>query len=110
MSSTGNQRTDLNITVSKNFLDDRLTISVGNNFGIEGQDAASRANMGNNSSTFNPNISATYKLSADGKYLMRAYRKNEFEVVMDGYVVETGLSFMLVLDFDKFNEIFKKKK
>ena len=35
-------RTDLNVALSKTFLDDRLTISLGKNFGVQGQDAAAR--------------------------------------------------------------------
>ena len=51
-----------------------------------------------------------YKLTSDGKYLMRAYTKNQFEVTLDGYVMETGLSFVVTLDYDKFNELFRRKK
>jgi len=41
---------------------------------------------------------------------LRAYTKNQFEVTLDGYVVETGLSFVVTLDYDKFNELFRRKK
>ena len=99
------QRTDLNVALSKTFLDDRLTISVGKNFGVQGQDAASKAN-----SNFIPDITIGYKLTKDGKYLLKAYRKNQFEVVLDGYVVETGVGFVVTLDYDKFNELFVRKK
>ncbi len=99
------QRTDLNVALSKTFLDDRLTIGVGKNFAVQGQDATSKTN-----SSFVPDVSISYKLTKDGKYLIRAYRKNQFEVVMDGYVVETGLAFVVTLDYDTFNELFRRKK
>lgn len=99
------QRTDLNVALSKTFLDDRLTISLGKNFGVQGQDATSKAN-----SSFIPDITIGYKLTKDGKYLLKAYRKNQFEVVLDGYVVETGLGFVVTLDYDKFNDLFVRKK
>ncbi len=99
------QRTDLSVALSKTFLDDRLTVSLGKNFGVQGQDAASKAN-----SNFIPDITIGYKLTKDGKYLLKAYRKNQFEVVLDGYVVETGLGFVVTLDYDKFNELFRRKK
>ena len=99
------QRTDLNVALSKTFLDDRLTIGIGKNFGVQGQDAASKSNTG-----FIPDITIGYKLTKDGKYLLKAYRKNQFEVVLDGYVVETGLGFVVTMDYDKFNELFKRNR
>ena len=100
-----NQRTDLNVALSKNFLDDRLTVSLSKNFGIQGQDAASKSNSG-----FIPDVTIGYKLTKDGKYLLKAYRKNQFEVVLDGYVVETGLGFVITMDYDKFSELFRRKR
>ncbi len=99
------QRTDLNVALSKTFLDDRLTVSLGKSFGIQGQDAASKTN-----SSFIPDVTIGYKLTKDGKYLLKAYRKNQFEVVLDGYVVETGLGFVVTLDYEKFNELFRRNR
>ena len=102
------QRTDLNVAVSKSFLDDRVTVSVGKNFGIQGDNAAAKipgANTG-----FKPDVSIGYKLTKDGKYLLRAYTKNQFEVVLDGYVVETGIAFVLTMNYEKFKELFRRKK
>ena len=101
-------RTDLNIAVSKNFANDRITVSVGQNFGLEGQDAAAKA--GGSNTGFSPDIKVSYKLTRDGKYLLRAYTKNQFEATVDGYVVETGLAFILTMDFEKFNELFRRNK
>src|SRR5436309_9985231 len=49
---------DLNIALSKTFLNDKLTVSVGENFGIEGQDAAARDNA-----SFIPDVTIAYKLT-----------------------------------------------
>lgn len=108
--SSGNatNRTDLNIAVSKSFLNDRLTVSVGQNIGLEGQDAATKAS--GKEPGFKPDISLAYKLTPDGKYLLRAYTKNQYEATVDGFVVETGLSFILTLDYDKFKELFQSSK
>ena len=108
-SNGGNtQRTDLNLAVSKSFANDRLIVSVGKNFGIEGQDAAAKASGANTG--FKPDVTVSYKLTTDGKYLIRAYTKNQFEVTLDGYVVENGLAFIVTMDYDKFNELFRRKK
>ena len=49
-------------------------------------------------------------LSKDGKYLLRAYRKNEYEGELEGYIIETGLNFILSFDYDHFHDLFRKKK
>ena len=98
------QRTDLNIAITKSFFNNRLSISVGNNFGLSGQQA------GSNSNTFRPDLNMAYKLSKDGKYMISAYSKNQFEIVLDGFVVETGVSFLVTLDYDTFKEFFGNKK
>ena len=108
--SNGNnaQRTDLNVAVSKSFANDRLTVSVGKNFGVEGQGATSVTSQANTG--FKPDVTLSYKLTTDGKYMIRAYTKNQYEVTLDGYVMETGVSFLVTLSYDRFAELFNKKK
>lgn len=107
--TTGSQqRTDLNLALSKKFLNDRLTITVGKNFGLQGQDAESKANAASGSQ-YIPDFSADYQLSKDGRYRIRGYRKNAYEAVLDGYVIESGVSFVVTLDYEKFRELFRKK-
>ncbi len=101
-SGLAQNRTDLNVGLSKRFLNDRLTVSVGNNFNIEGQ------RPGQNANNIAGDISVGYKLSTDGRYMVRAYRKDEY-IVVQGQVIETGLGFSLTVDYNKFNEIFRKK-
>ena len=101
--SLGN-KTDLNIGLSKAFLNDRLTVSVGRNFQIE-----NTADVQKNSTEIFDNIALNYNLSKDGRYMFRAYRKNEY-FILDGYVQETGVSFAVTLDYENFRELFNKKR
>jgi hypothetical protein len=101
-SGTATNRTDLNVGLSKRFLNDRLTVSVGNNFNLEG------AQQGQKTSNIAGNVSVNYKLSKNGRYSLRAYRKDEF-IVIQGQVIETGLGFMLTVDYNRFKEIFRKR-
>jgi hypothetical protein len=101
-SGTATNRTDLNVGLSKRFLHDRLTVSVGNNFNLEG------AQAGQKTSNIAGNVSVNYKLSKDGRYTLRAYRKDEF-IVIQGQVVETGIGFSLTVDYNRFREIFRKR-
>ncbi|AZA80709.1 cell envelope biogenesis protein AsmA [Chryseobacterium lactis] len=105
--STGqkNTRTDLNVDISKKLLNDRLKVTVGSNFGLEGQ-----ARQNESMTNIAGNVSVDYSLSKDGRYMLRAYRKDEYQVALQGQIIETGLGFIITLDYDKFREIFQKSK
>jgi hypothetical protein len=100
-SGTAQNRTDLNVGLSKRFLNDRLTVSVGNNFNLEGQNQP-----GQKSTDIAGNVSVNYKLSADGRYMLRAYRRDEF-IVIEGEIIETGVGFTLTVDYNRFSQIFR---
>lgn len=99
------QKTDLEVGLSKKLLNDRLTVTVGSSFGLEGP-----ANQNQNSTNIAGNVNVEYALSADGRYRLRAYRRNQNEGVIEGQIIETGLGFALVVDYNKFREIFQKKE
>jgi len=96
-------RTDLNVGLSKQFLNDRVTVTVGNNFNLEGQNQP-----GQKTTDIAGNLSVNYKLTKDGRYMVRAYRRDEF-IVIEGEVVETGVAFSLTYDYNHFRELFAKK-
>ena len=104
--TTGSEqnRTDLNVGVSKRLLSDRLTVSVGSDFELQGpmQSNQSQSNLAGN-------IAVNYKLSKDGKYMLRAYRKNDYSGEIEGYVIETGIGFIISVDYNKFRQIFSNK-
>ncbi len=105
--STGNKntRTDLNVGLSKKLLNDRLKVSVGSNFALEGE-----ARQNESTTNIAGDVTVDYSLSRDGRYMLRAYRKNEYQVALQGQIVETGVGFIITLDYDKFREIFQKSK
>jgi hypothetical protein len=105
------KHTDLNVSLAKSFLDDKLNVTFGKSFAISGDETGGKSAGGaNNSMQFLPDINATYKLSKDGRYMMRAYRKNQYEAIMDGYFIETGLAFSVSMDYGKFKDLIKRKK
>ncbi|TCC92328.1 translocation/assembly module TamB [Pedobacter frigiditerrae] len=105
--STGSleQKTDLEVGLSKKLLNERLTITVGSSFGLEGPKVP-----GQSSSNIAGNLNVEYALSADGKYRLRFYRRNQNEAVIDGQIIETGIGFTLVVDYNKFREVFQSRK
>ncbi len=106
--STATERTDLNVAFSKRFMNDRLSVTVGKSFTVEGQEPGVKG--GNANQAFIPDITTTYKLSRDGRYMLKAYQRNQYEAVLDGYFIETGVAFSLVMDYNKFNEILRRNK
>lgn len=102
--STGSKanRTDLSISASKRLFNDRLNVTVGNDFQLEGQQTQSQQ-----SNLIPGNLSLDYRLSKDGRYQVRAYRVNQLQNFVDGYVIETGLSFRLNLEYNRFKYIFR---
>ncbi len=104
--TTGTQetRTDLTVGVSKSLFNDRIKVSVGSNFELEGP-----ANTNQSASNIAGDVAVDYQLSKDGKYVLRAYRRNDYEGVVEGQVIETGLTFIFTLDYDHFRELFAKK-
>ena len=102
------QKTDLKIGNTKSFINDRLSISVGKNYGIDGQDASAKAAQ-QKGAGFLPDVTLNYKFTKDGKYRYRSYKKNQFEVILDGFVTESGISLSVTLDYDKFKNLFNKK-
>lgn len=94
-------KTDLNVKMTKRLFNDRIEVNVGSNFALEGTSANQQA------TNIAGDVSVGYKLSRDGRYLLRAYRKNQYEGVIQGQVVSTGLGFVLTLDYDRFKELFE---
>src|SRR5690606_34371949 len=105
--STGRlrNRTDLNVAASKRLLDDRLTVTVGSSFELEGANQTAQK-----SSNIAGDVLVEYQLSKDGRYLLKAYRKNAYEVAVEGQVIETGISFIINMDYDRFREILMSDK
>lgn len=106
-SGSKQNRTDLNIVATKALMNDRLSVTVGNNFAVENGDQTNN----NGASAYIPGtLSAKYLLTEDGRYAVKAFRRRDNINVIEGEYVETGASFLVTLDYDKFGEIFKKKK
>lgn len=105
--STGTRenRTDLNIGVSKSLLNDRLKVSVGSNFGLEGTERQNEE-----MTNIAGDVQIEYLLSRDGRYTLKAYRKNEYQLALQGQIIETGVGFVITLDYNEFKEIWQRRR
>lgn len=104
-SGTKDTRTDLNVDISKRLFNDRLKVSVGSNIGLEGTERENEK-----MTNLAGNFEAEYMLSRDGRYVLRAYRKDEYQVALQGQVIETGVGFVITLQYNKFKEILRRQK
>lgn len=104
-SGTMENRTDLNVGVSKKLFDDRIKVTVGSSFGVEGQERANE-----DMTNIAGDVALDYQLTKDGRYMVRAYRKNEYQVAIAGQVVETGLAFILTMSYNKFKELYHRSE
>ncbi len=98
-------RTDLNVNLSKQLLNDRLTVTVGSSFGLEGNEHENEE-----ANNIAGDLSAAYSLTSDGRYKVRAYRKNEYQMALQGQVIETGVAFVVTMDYNKFRELFHRSQ
>jgi len=92
----------VNVALTKKMIQDRLEISLAKNFDLSG--------YAQYSSQMLDNINASYKLTSDGRFRIKVYRKNAQQVMLEGFVVETGVSFIITMDYQRFGELFRSKK
>lgn len=105
--STGQKenKTDLNVAVSKKLFNDRIKVTVGSSFELEGSQQANEK-----ATNIAGDVSIDYQITKDGRYKMRGYRINKYQVALQGEVVETGVSFIITMDYNKFKELFQRSK
>ncbi len=99
-------RTDLNLAASKRLLNDRLKLTIGNDFELEGPQTTNS----DQNNLIPSNLAVDYLLTPGGEYSLRAYRKNYNEGIIEGYVTETGIDFILSLDYNHFKNVINRKK
>ncbi|MFC6997171.1 translocation/assembly module TamB domain-containing protein [Rufibacter roseus] len=103
--STGEaeNRTQLNVALQQQLLNDRLTIRFGKNFDLEGSDQGATANA----SGFAGDVSVEYSITPDGRLRMRVFRQNSYEGFLDGQLMRTGLTLIYQKEYDNLSELFK---
>ena len=94
-------RTQLDIAAQKKLFNDRLVVSVGSEVDIQG------SSQTNQPTPLIGNVSLEYLITEDGRYKIRGFRRNEFENVIDGQTIATGISLIFTQEFNKFNELWQ---
>jgi hypothetical protein len=101
-------RTNLNFSIAKEFMNTRLTMSVGSalDFGMTAQQTAAA------SFQFLPDINAEYKITADGRVALTFFYRDSYNYLSTGNHTQnsSGTSISYRREFDRIDELFKKKK
>lgn len=99
--NTATQRTQVDIEAQKSLLDDRLIVSVGSEVGVQGE-----SRPGEEASPLIGNVSIEYLLTENGRFRLKGFRRNEFENVIDGQLIVSGIAFIFTREFNEFQELW----
>ncbi|HSN49864.1 MAG TPA: translocation/assembly module TamB domain-containing protein, partial [Bacteroidales bacterium] len=98
-------RTQLQLGVSKELMQGRITVQVGGDIDLEGQKASQ-----NNISDIAGNISIEYKLTEDGRFKLKGFRSNEYENPIEGELTKTGIGLIYTKDFNHLKKTYLREK
>ncbi len=98
-------RTQVDIGIKKQLFNERLSIQLGGTVDVEGEKASQ-----NNASNITSDVTVEYKITKDGRYRLKGFRHNQYEGIIEGQLVETGVGFLYVHDFNKWKDFFRLKK
>lgn len=93
-------QTELQLGLSKSFLDDRLVVKLSGNIDIEGQ------NTQRDATDYIGDLAIEYKITPDGRFRITGFRNSNYDMI-DGELTETGAGLIYVKDYNSLSELFK---
>jgi translocation and assembly module TamB len=99
-------RTDLNVAVRRQLLNNRLTVRLGTDVPLGGGNQASTGQNGAGVSAFAGDVSVEYNVLANGRIRLRAFRNNAYGDI-DGQFVRTGASLIFQRDYQTLADLFR---
>ncbi|WP_324023943.1 translocation/assembly module TamB domain-containing protein [Maribacter sp. BPC-D8] len=100
-SGTAESRTQLNISASKKLFNDRLIVTAGSAVDVEGSASSSETET-----PLIGNVTLEYLLNEKGTYRLKGFRKQEYQNIIDGQLIITGIAFIFNREFNKFSQLF----
>ncbi|MBN1757307.1 MAG: translocation/assembly module TamB domain-containing protein, partial [Chitinispirillaceae bacterium] len=104
-SGEGSGRTQVEIGVRKQLFNDRLSVQVGGAVDVEG--ARAQRNTAND---IIGDVVVEYKLTSDGRYRLKGFRKNIYEDPLDGQLIKTAVGISMTRIFNKWKNLFRKSR
>lgn len=96
---TGSQKTDYSVSVTQKFFDDRMRVTVG------GKMSTGDEVQQNDASIIN-DVSVEWLIKKDASQYARLFRKTNYESVLEGEVVETGVGYVQKREAFSFWHLF----
>jgi translocation and assembly module TamB len=100
-SGAAQDRTDLDISAQTSLFNERLVVEAGGQVNVQGDVRPGESNLALG------NVRVEYLITEDGRWRAKGFRKNEFENVIDGQVIISGLSLIFNKEFNDFLELRK---
>ncbi len=97
-------RTQLDITAQKKLFDDRLIVSVGSEVDIQGSNQ-----QPGEASPIIGNVSVEYLLTENGRFRLKGFRRNQYENVIDGQLIVSGIALIFTREFNRYAELWQKE-
>ena len=100
------RRRELQIALSKRFLNDRMTINVGGN--VDFGDELSEA--GNSGTNFTGDFEFNYAITEDRRLKFKAFSNTDYDIFDQGYRTNAGLGISFSRNFNNIKELFGKNR
>lgn len=103
--ASGNTRTDYSFRYAQRFFNDRVQVVIGGSI-------SSGENDANQDESFIDNVSLEYRLDSSSTRYLRLYHNKNYESLLEGEVMETGVGLVLRKKVNRLGElfIFRRKK
>lgn len=102
--TTDIRRREFIVGLQKTLFNERLTVGAGGNF-----DVSSATTNNNNANRVAADVNVQYKITRDGRYILSAYNKSQYDLLLDANRNKRGISIAYRKEFNNFNELFRKQ-
>lgn len=101
-SETGNTYKNYSFSFAKRFWNDRLTVVIGGE--------VNSGDTYNRNESFINNVSLEWKLSNEGNRYLRLFYDKNYESILEGEIIETGIGYVYKRKLNKLKELFIFRK
>lgn len=106
-------RRELQLALTKRFLNDRLALTAGGNVDFGNATVANTTGTGTSrvqTANVAGDFQLEYKLDKDGVWRAKVFNRTDYDNFTSRNINRTGVGLTFRKDFDKFKDLFKKRK
>lgn len=102
----GEAQTQLDVTLSRSFFNDRVNVKIGGAIDLEGQNQARQSQTRRGLDEYIGDIAVEYKLTPSGNLLLEFFREQTYETFYNE-LIETGIGIIYIRNYNRFSELLK---